>query len=64
MTTDELAAKRVAEAVATLKRRWADEAVGFDLTTAGDEARRLCAIKAAMADDITIQIQMEINRYD
>lgn len=64
MTTDELAAKRVSEAVEKLKAGWMREAIGGDLTIAGDELRRLAAIKAAMAEEITIQIQLEINRYD
>jgi hypothetical protein len=63
MTTSEFAERLVREAVAKLKLRWGEEALAGDLTSAGHENRQLCAIRASVADEIAIQIQMEINRH-
>lgn len=60
MTTEELAIQHVREAVAKLKSEWAKDAISGALDEEGDAARRLAATKAAVADDIVIQLQRAI----
>lgn len=60
MTTEELAMQAVRDAVANLRREWAKEVISGPLDEQGDTARRLAATKAAVADDIVIQLQQAI----
>lgn len=63
MTTEELAKNLIEKACAKLRAQWAEDVLGEpDLSPAGDDTRRLAAIKARMAEEIAIQITMEINR--
>jgi hypothetical protein len=65
MTSEELAASLVSAASERLRQQYANDILSSpDLTTAGDEARRVTAIKARVLEEIAIQIQMEINRHD
>jgi hypothetical protein len=63
MTVERHAEKLIRDAVERLKRQWADQILtAADLTEGGDAERRLAATKARVADEISIQINMEINR--
>lgn len=63
MTTEELALGMVNRAVERLRAQWAADAVASaDLSTLGDEARRIAAIKCRITEEIQMSIQMEINR--
>lgn len=58
MTREETAIAVLKEHEQTLKDRWVKEAVDQgDLTTAGDEARRLGAVKLHVFDQILIQLK-------
>lgn len=60
MTTEELAVERVKQAAKALKDEWAKDAISGALDENGDAVRRLAATKAAVADDIVIQLQRAI----
>jgi hypothetical protein len=63
VTVEQLAEQLVLKAVERLKARYATEILTTaDLTPGGDDERRLAATKARVADEISIQINMEINR--
>jgi hypothetical protein len=63
MTTEEVALGMVNRAVERLRAEWMKDVVASaDLSTAGDEARRIAAIKCRMTEEIQMSIQMEINR--
>jgi hypothetical protein len=63
MTVEQHAEKLVRDAVERLKAQWGTQILTTaDLTEAGDAERRLAATKARVADEISIQINMEINR--
>lgn len=65
MTSEQLAATLVETACERLRQQYANDILSsIDLTTAGDEARRVSAIKARVLEEIAIQITLEINRHD
>lgn len=63
MRTEDLAKNLIDKACAKLRAQWAEDVLAEpDLTLAGDDKRRLAAIKARIVEEIAIQIRMEINR--
>lgn len=62
MTVEQLAAAKINDAVERLRARLAQDMLTAPLTPEGDELRRLHAIKAQVAQDVAIQITLEINR--